>query len=119
MGNKKWRQKNPFKYAYNTLKNNSKRRGVPFNLSLDQFKEFAIRVDYLYWKGIYKTAYHIDRIDPIKGYILSNLQLMTNEANVKKRHGVVSQYYCPYEQEMKYNISFPKSIESDYSDVPF
>jgi len=82
--NRKYAKKNPLKYSYNSLKNNSKRRGKTFDLTFEQFKEFCIETEYLNKKGIYKNSYHIDRIDESKGYSIDNIQLLTNIKNVKK-----------------------------------
>jgi len=79
-----WRVKNPLRYAYGTLKNNSKRRGKEFNLTFQQFKEFAIKTDYINKKGRTGQNYHIDRIDETKGYTTDNIQCITNTENVKK-----------------------------------
>lgn len=66
------------------LKNNAKRRGHEFTLTLDQFLEFAIKTNYMARKGIYKDSYHIDRIDETKGYSIDNIQAITNTENIKK-----------------------------------
>lgn len=116
---KAYRQRNPMRYAFLNLRSNAKRRGVPFELTFEDFSTFAVEVDYLYWKGISKKAYHIDRIDPNKGYLKDNIQLMTNEANIKKHHGVVSQFFCPYENKMKYNIEISIKKDDPIQDSPF
>ncbi len=79
-----WREKNPLKHAYNSLKNNAKRRNKHFDLTFEQFKEFAIKVDYVTKKGRGRNAYHVDRKDEEGGYTLSNLQLLTNIENLRK-----------------------------------
>lgn len=79
-----WRAKNPLKHAYNTLKANAKRRGKYFDLTFEQFKQFAVRVDYLSKKGRGANSYHVDRREEPGGYTLSNMQLLTNSENVKK-----------------------------------
>lgn len=72
------------RYAYQTLKDNAKRRGKVFTISFDYFKRFAIRVDYMAKKGITATSYHVDRIVEELGYVEGNLQLLENRENVKK-----------------------------------
>lgn len=76
--------KNPLRSAYDVLKSNAKRRGKVFTITFEYFKKFAIRVDYIAKKGVTKYAYHIDRKNEELGYIPGNLQLLTNEKNVKK-----------------------------------
>lgn len=96
-----YKERHPERYAYQTLRNNVKRRNrkraaegkpqVPFDLTLEQFIEFAIKVDYMKRKGITRTAYHIDRIEDDKGgapigYTKDNIQALENHQNVKKYH---------------------------------
>jgi hypothetical protein len=71
-------------YAYVTLRNNCKRRGVVFGLSFKQFLAFAVKTEYMHKKGTGKTSLHIDRVNQTNGYFASNIQALTNSANVKK-----------------------------------
>lgn len=79
-----YRLANPIKYAFDTLKHNAKRRGKYFDLTIEQFTDFAKKVGYLAKNGIYKYSYHIDRIDESKGYEINNIQALTNSENVRK-----------------------------------
>lgn len=83
---KKYRKNNPVKASFYNLKNNAKRRGKKFNLTFEEFKEFAVRVDLISNSGRKKHSYHIDRIDEEKGYTKDNIQLLQNTYNVKKYH---------------------------------
>jgi hypothetical protein len=76
---------NPFSYVYHTLKRNSHRRGIPFDLTLQQFKDFAIETDYILNKGTSKKGLTIDRINPAIGYRIDNIQAISNRANVIKQ----------------------------------
>jgi hypothetical protein len=80
------RQENPLKYAYQTLKDNAKRRGKEFSLTLEQFEKFAVKTAYMHRKGRGRFSYTIDRIDPDKGYTPDNIQVLTNSDNVRKMH---------------------------------
>lgn len=79
-----WRKNNPIKHAYNSLKNNAKRRGKFFDLTFEQFKEFAVEVAYMENKGRKFNSLHIDRKDETKGYTLSNIQVLENSENLRK-----------------------------------
>lgn len=81
---REYRKRNPLKYAYLTLKHNAKRRGHAFELTFEDFKAFCYVTDYIGKKGITKTSYSIDRIDNTKGYILSNIRVVTVSDNSKK-----------------------------------
>ena len=80
----KLKQKNPISLAYQQLKQNAKHRGKDFQLTLEEFKEFCIQSNYLNKRGIKHDSYHIDRKDETKGYIIDNIQLLTNVDNVRK-----------------------------------
>jgi hypothetical protein len=67
------------------LKSNARRRGVFFNLSYDYFGQFCRETNYLSLRGRKKKQMSIDRIEEELGYIDGNLQMITNEANNKKR----------------------------------
>lgn len=75
---------NPEAYHYDLLKGNAKRRKVNFKLTLEEFKKFCKKTGYLNGKGRNKNKLSIDRIDPLKGYELSNLQVLTVSENSKK-----------------------------------
>jgi len=77
-------RRHPLRYCFNSLKQNAKRRGKPFDLTFEQFEEFAIRTDYVNKRGTSAQGYTIDRIDPTKGYTADNIQVLTNAQNVRK-----------------------------------
>lgn len=109
------RNNNPVRYAFDTLRTNAKRRGKIFELSFEQFKQFAIKSKYCKKKGIYADNYHIDRIDETKGYIIDNIQLLTNSANVRK---YLDYKWSDDEHKMKAKLLIYKHIENN-SDCPF
>jgi hypothetical protein len=80
------RQENPVKYAWQNLKDNAKRRGKEFTLTLEEFEKFAVKTAYMHRKGRGRFSYTIDRIDPEKGYTPDNIQVLTNSDNVRKMH---------------------------------
>ena len=81
---RKYRLEYPVESSYQNLKQNAKRRGKVFELTLKQFKEFCVKTNYIQNKGVTKESYHIDRIDENIGYTIDNLQVLTNTQNVKK-----------------------------------
>lgn len=95
-----WRKKNPEKDAYNNLKNNSKRRGVYFDLTFEQFKTFLYRSDYMELRGRGANNLTIDRIRASGGYTMDNIAILTKRENSIKRH-----------------IEYPKTEKRD--DCPF
>lgn len=73
-------------YFRNALKQNAKRRGKYFDLTLEEFKKFCIKHDYLAAKGRKSFSMTIDREDTTKGYTANNIQPLSNANNVKKHH---------------------------------
>jgi len=78
------REKDPIRYAYNRNKANAKRRGKPHTISLEYFRSWCIKEDYIEGKGRTKDAYSIDCIDPRLGYVEGNLQKMKVGENARK-----------------------------------
>jgi hypothetical protein len=81
---RKLKKENPFLYFFNALRNNAKRRGIAFSLSLTQFKNFAIETEYIIKKGQSSKSLTIDRVRPEEGYHIDNIQVLTNRSNVIK-----------------------------------
>lgn len=79
-----YRQKYPIKYAYQVLKNNARRRGKQFSLTLQEFESFVILNDYMNKRGTKCKSLQIDRIDESKGYTKSNIQAITLRENLYK-----------------------------------
>lgn len=82
---RRWRENNPVKYAYNNLKGSAKRRGLEFTLTFEQFEEFAVRTEYIQNKGKKRDSYTIDRINPLKGYIIENIRILPLSVNSSRK----------------------------------
>jgi hypothetical protein len=83
---RKRRQKitDPVRYTFNALKNNAKRRGKEFSISLEYFKGFCIETGYIESKGRRFDSMTIDRIDSRRGYVEGNIRVLSNSANASK-----------------------------------
>lgn len=87
---KRWRAKYPMKAAFQTLRQNNRRRGIeqgkpkPFTITFQDFEEFCYNTNYMAGKGRSKTSYSIDCIKEELGYVKGNLQKLTVSANSKK-----------------------------------
>ena len=71
-------------YTYNILRQNAKRRRKTITITLEEFKDFCIETNYLTLKGKTSKSASIDCIDPRKGYIKGNIQIMDLGDNAKK-----------------------------------
>lgn len=83
---RKSKKRDLFRYAYQTLKDNAKRRNIEFTISFEYFKKFCIKTNYIGKKGITAESYTVDRKKNHLGYIPGNLQILTLRDNVLKRH---------------------------------
>jgi hypothetical protein len=83
---RKYRQKNPLKYWYDTLKMNAKRRRKVFTLTLEEFECFCRRTGYNELKGQTADSLTVDRIRDNEGYSADNIQAITLSENVKKKY---------------------------------
>lgn len=81
---KSWRNKYPVKAAYAALRDNSKRRGIEFSITLQQFIRFCVKTQLLTNRGTKAESYSIDRKDETKGYSYDNIQMLTISENSKK-----------------------------------
>lgn len=81
-----WRASAPMKAAYAGLKSSAKERGIPFELTLAEFSEFAVRTKLLTGRGKSRDAWHVDRIRNGEGYKVGNIKVLTNSANASKEN---------------------------------
>lgn len=111
------------RYAYDTLRANCKRRkGLGwFELTFDEFKQFAVETNYLLGKGITKTGYTIDRADDTMGYFIGNMTVTSNSYNSNKRNKSLVYEWDPHEGRMVATmVNMHKLIEQDdFEDLPF
>lgn len=81
---RKYRAAYPIVAAYQNLRNNAKRRGKEFTITMDQFKKFCRKTKYLQGRGRAADCYSIDRIDNNKGYTVENIRVLTVAENSSK-----------------------------------
>lgn len=118
--NRYQRKNNPILYAYQTLKDNSKRRGKDFLLTLEEFTQFCIKTDYIKGKGKKSESYSIDRIDNTKGYLVSNIRILTLSENSRKGTKVLEAYWDEYERRLVAKVIEIKTQDGGSSeDCPF
>lgn len=74
------------------IKKSAKRRGIPFNISKEEFEKFVNDNGYIKNSGRLKHQMTIDRIDGRKGYELSNLKVISKSENSAKFHNKKLEY---------------------------
>lgn len=115
----RYKEKHPIRYAYSVLKNNAKRRKIPFNLTIEEFIKFCTLNNYIENKGRFGHSYTIDRKIPWIGYTYDNLQILTNSQNVRKMwiDIKIANGGYPTEEELQSIISPIQSSDTTYIDV--
>lgn len=79
------------------LKKSARKRGLPFTITLEYFKELVSQTDYMEKKGRKEGSLNIDRIDGSKGYEPGNLQVIEKEENLFKYYAVEKPLKdCPF-----------------------
>lgn len=102
---KKCRANNPYRYAFNNIRNRAKQRGLAFTITFEQFKTFCIKTKYIAGKGRSADSYTIDRIYNNIGYHIDNIQVLVKRDNTRK-------YYLSYDWERKIATIFkPQEVE--------
>lgn len=109
---RKSRLADPYKYAYNNLKNRAKQRGILFTITPEQFREFCIKTKYIDYKDRESDGLTIDRIHNGLGYHLDNIRVLTKRDNVVK--------YIRYDSRLKKAVeAVIEEPEFDKEDLPF
>lgn len=99
---RKKREKNPMRYAYDTLKSNCVRRHGEawFYLTFEEFAQYAYETKYLQGKGRSKMSWSIDKIDPEMGYFIGNIRPLQVGNNSRKHTKKLNYEWDPTEQRM-------------------
>lgn len=93
-----WRLNNPEKYMLHTAKSRAKKKGTEFNLTPDDIKipevcpVFGTPFTHELKTGKNPLAPSLDRIDPNKGYVKGNVQVISWRANDLKSNGTVEEF---------------------------
>jgi hypothetical protein len=99
---RKARERDPVKAAFYNKRNNAKRDGIPFTLTLEQWRELCYEYKFYKSKKHSGKSFSIDRIDPDPsiGYVPGNVQCMTVAENASKGKRFLSYDY--YTKTAKY-----------------
>lgn len=113
---RKRREKDPVRAAFDNLRSNTKRRKKEFTITLEEFEKFCAETEYMFGKGRTATSYHIDRIDPEKGYSIDNIRVLTNSENVKRHRKYLKYVETPSGPQY---FRFESNEISEDGDCPF
>lgn len=76
----------PLKRKWLNLKISAKRKGREFGLSWEFFTDLAVATGYVDLAGRGSGDLHIDRIDPLRGYVPENVRVVTAHVNCRKAY---------------------------------
>lgn len=78
---RKWRARHPEHHLWNNLKKSAKKRGIPFTISLADFKVFCAETNLIARVGKGPDDMTVDREKPERGYEKGNIRVLTNAEN--------------------------------------
>lgn len=78
----RWRNQNPEKSSFSTLRDHARGRGIRFTISLDYWK--GLTDAFCYFDPPEGEVVSIDRVDPARGYEPGNLRVISLSLNVAK-----------------------------------
>lgn len=109
-----WREGCPHAYHLARLRNNAKRRGIAFALTLEQYRTA--------WAGHWPSGpkpkgLHLDRIDRAKGYEPGNVQVLPMPVHVLKTR--MERAGVPLAVIMKRLAEWPPRAGGPVDGVPF
>ena len=82
----RWKQSHPLKYSFKALRSRAKERGHSFDLTFDEYREFAERTGYGLLKGKEAHSLSINRIRSEEGYHKDNIEALTLSMNSRARY---------------------------------
>lgn len=74
----------PVAYTYYKRQQTAKKRGISFDITLVEFRQFCDETNYIQLMGNRAGDATIDRIRNSEGYHLGNIQVLTRSHNSKK-----------------------------------
>jgi hypothetical protein len=80
----RYKVRHPYTYALNKLRNNARRRGHAFDLTLEEWIMFCDLTGYVDARGRGAEDLSIDRIRDSEGYTLSNIRVLTVSENSRR-----------------------------------
>jgi hypothetical protein len=119
---RRYREKNPIKDSYRRLKSDANRRGIVVTISFLEFKGLlGDNPQYLESKLSDEPTLVIDRINPLKGYEVGNLQIVTASFNSRKANlydkrvwnGEIDPKVTPYIDNSEENDYLPVTDDVD------
>jgi hypothetical protein len=116
---------NPLKAVFKTLRDNAKRRGKPFELTFEDFRQVVVESGYIDARGRHVGMLHIDRENPLLGYVRGNVRVLESGENSAKGATFDKAMWAaerrgePYRQQLDFYDNPPPAPALDPDDVGF
>jgi hypothetical protein len=104
---KRLRERHPETYVLNAMRQRARKRGIPFTITLKEFRGFCQRTGYLDLRGRTPGSMTVDRIDHDKGYHIWNIRPLSHGENSANGHVVPG-------QDCKQNQAKPETYDYDF-----
>lgn len=104
-----WRARNPVAAAYNSLVHHARARKIQVTITRPEFVAWAMEVGLFDAKLRRNTDLHVDRRDAVRGYSLSNIQVLRYDENIAK--GNRERHYPDYKAQRWAMLEAPCGCE--------
>jgi hypothetical protein len=78
-----WREEHPYKNLIARMRTRATTKNIPFDLTVEDLKELTSGLD-LSGDRRHKEGLQFDRVEPWKGYVRGNVQMLTTSENAAK-----------------------------------
>ena len=109
------RERDPVRYSYTNLKGNAKRRGIPFDLTFEQFQRFCRREKFIAGNGRARESHTVERVKNEFGYTEWNIIKLPKGENCSKGTKMI----LVYDWRTKYATVWKPEVEQSTDDLPF
>jgi hypothetical protein len=100
-------ERHPVTYVLNMLRNRAKQRGVPFTITLSDFKNWCLATNYISLRGRKPNSATIDRVNHDEGYHIWNIQIKSFMENCTNGHTVPDRE-CKQNESADYDLNSPE-----------
>ncbi len=116
---KQLKERHPETYVLNAIRQQAKKRKIPFTITLAQFRAWCAETGYITSRGTTPDAATIDRKNHDEGYHIWNIQILSHAENSEQRHFVPGQEERDPDSGCDYQDRAPDYDEAVDPNSPF
>jgi hypothetical protein len=110
------RESQPATYVLNAIRNRARQRGLPFTITLPEFRKFCAETNYLELRGRKPDSLSIDRKNHDQGYHIWNIRVSPFNLNCTNGH-TVSGRVCAQNERVPEECDY--AVPTDPDTEPF